>query len=174
MLTFKKFLEADGTIGAQTPDATDLGTSGAPTQPNQSQQAPQGKQLKGTLTDNAKRVLALLSANELKSSPGLARTILSGDPNLVAAVKQLKLNFKAVDVTPDGVTINQTGVALAGKQGVVDPNSGQLTQYGTKLATTLPNGNPNPKTKDVIAGAAQPQGGQQGGMGDPMGGLPPA
>ena len=125
MLTFKKFLEADSMSGQDAPDAMDVGTNAAPTQPdqqpNQQQQAPQGKQLKGTLTNNAKRVLALLSLNDLKSSPGLARTILTGDPNLVAAVKQLKLNFKAVDVTPDGVVINQTGVGLAGKQGVVNP-----------------------------------------------------
>lgn len=169
MLTFKKFLEADSMSGQDAPDAMDVGTNAAPTQPDQAQQAPQGKQLKGTLTNNAKRVLALLSLNDLKSSPGLARTILTGDPNLVAAVKQLKLNFKAVDVTPDGVVINQTGVGLAGKQGVVNPNSGELTPYGQKLAATLPNGNPNSKTKDMVGGG---QAAPQGGMGDPMGGAP--
>lgn len=164
MLTFKKFLEADGAM----PDQSELGGTQAPTTPNQAPQQgqqQQGKQLKGTLTDNEKRVLALLSSNNIKSAPGLARNIISGDRNMVQAVKGLKLNFKAVDVTPDGVMINQTGTALAGNQGVVDPNSGELTPYGQKLASTLPSGADNPKTKDAIGGAAP---GGMPGQGAPM------
>lgn len=144
MITFKQFLEADG----MDPGPEQFGASAQPKQTT-------GKQLNGSLTDNEKRVLALLSTNQLKSSPGRARDVISGDRNMVQAVKRLKLNFKAVDVTPDGVTINQTGINLATNQGVVDANSGELTELGTKLATTTSAGTPNPKTKDL----ASPQGG---------------
>lgn len=176
MVTFKKFLEADGNLpngGVSGGGSAPLNTQPDPTsqeqQPQQPQQ-PQNPKLKGSLTDNEKRVLAILSANAIKSSPGRARELLSGDRNLVQAVKGLKQNFKAVDVTSDGVTVNQTGVSLAQNQGVVDPNSGELTELGIKLATTLPTGGKNPKTQDLAGGAGAP-GGQMGG--DPAMGMPP-
>ena len=176
MITFKRFLEADGQLpngGTSGGGSAPLDTTPDPTSQEQQPRAPQqnNPRLKGTLTDNELRVLAILSANAIKSSPGRARELLSGDQNMVAAVTGLKQNFKAVDVTSDGVTVNQTGVTLAQNQGVVDANSGELTELGKKLATTLPSGAPNPKTKDLGNGAA----GGAGGMGgDPaMGGLPP-
>lgn len=158
MITFKKFMEAEG----QDPGAEQFGAGAAPQQ---------HKNLKGSLTDNEKRVLALLSLNQIKSSPGLARSLMQGT-NMVAAVKTLKTNFNAVDVTPDGIIANQTGIQLATDQGVVDPNSGELTDLGKQLAGTLPSGEKNPKVQSMLNGGQKP-----GGMTSPqapaMGGLPP-
>lgn len=144
MITFKKFLEAEvGNLAdMQLPDQ-----SSAPTQPP-------NKQLKGSLTDNQKRVLALLSTSQLKSAPGRAREVITGDQNMVQAVKELKLKFAALDVTPDGVMINQKGIELATSHGVVDPNSGELSDYGLELASTNSKGSPNPKVKDIAGGPA--------------------
>lgn len=142
MITFKKFLEAD--IG----NLADMGTpqQNAPMAP----QATQGKQLNGALTDNQKRVLAVLSLNSVKSSPNLARSIFTGDQSLVKALDDLIKRFGAVDATPDGAVINQKGIELATSNGIVDANSGELSELGTKLAATNSNGAPNPKTKDVV------------------------
>lgn len=129
MTTFKQFMEADMPAG----------------QP----QVQQSKQFKGTLTDNEKRVLALLSSNQLKAAPSRARDIITGDQNMVQAVRGLKINFKAVDVTPDGVLVNQTGIDLATKHGIVDANTGELTDIGKKLAATTSAGTKNPKTADL-------------------------
>ena len=115
---------------------------------------------KGSLTNNEKRVLALLSTNQLKSAPTRARELMAGDKNMVQAVRGLKQNFKAVDVTPDGVMINQTGIDLAIKQGIVDPNSGEITEVGQKLATTTSNGTQNPNTQDLAAPSQQGMGQQ--------------
>jgi len=155
MITFKKFLEAD--VG-------NLADMPAPTAPQQ----PNGKQLKGTLTDNQQRVLALLSTNQLKSAPSRAREVVTGDQGMVQAVKELKTKFGAVDVTPDGVVINQKGIELATSHGVIDASSGELSDYGRQLATTNSKGSPNPKTKDLAAPAG---GGQMPPMEPPMGGM---
>lgn len=165
MITFKKFMEA------QIGDLASMDTPQTGQQPQQPQQR-NGRQLKGTLTDNEKRVLALLASNQMKTAPSRARDVISGDRNMVQAVKGLKLNFKAVDVSPDGVTINQAGIELATKQGIIDPNTGSLTDIGTELATTTSKGIPNPKTKD-LNGGDQP-GQQSMGMGasPAMPGLP--
>ncbi len=159
MISFKQFLEAD---------AMDLASMDAP-QPDNGQQAPtspqtSGNKLKGSLTDGEKRVLALLSTNQMKSAPGRARELISGDRNMVQAVKALKINFKAVDVKPDGIIINQVGTNLATNQGIVDANSGELTDLGQKLVTTSSTGHPNPKTKELAA----PSGGDMGGAPAPM------
>jgi hypothetical protein len=134
MITFKQFLEAEG----NNPGAEQFGAAQRP------------RQLKGSLTDNEKRVLAILSTNQVKTSPGLARNIISGESNMVQSVKTLKTNFKAVDVTPDGITINQNGITLATNQGIVDPNSGELTPVGNQLVATRPNGEKNPKTQSLL------------------------
>lgn len=81
----------------------------------------------GTLSQSERLVLALLLAPSIKSSPGLARSVIAGDINLVAALTSLAKNFKAVNVTPSGATVNQTGNTIAIDQGIVDANSGQLT-----------------------------------------------
>lgn len=167
MITFKQFLEADvgnlADMGAPTQDPA----GGAP----MGQPAPEGKQMKGSLTDNEKRVLALLSHNSLKSAPQRAREIVSGDQNMVQAVKGLKANFNAVDVTPGEIAINQTGIELAGKAGIVDPNTGELSDLGQQLATTTSGGAQNPKTKDLAAGGMG--GAPMAPPGGDMGGLPP-
>lgn len=154
MITFKKFLEAG--VG-NLADMQAPNQSPVPTQPA-------NKQLKGSLTDNQKRVLALLSTPQLKSAPGRAREVITGDQNMVQAVKELKLKFAALDVTPDGVIINQKGIELATSHGVVDPNSGELSDYGRELASTNSKGSPNTKVKD-IAGGPGAQGMPPGGMG---------
>lgn len=182
MVTFKKFLEADGNLpngGVSGGGSAPLNTQPDPTsqeqQPQQPQQRPR-QQLKGSLTDAQQRVLAILSANAIKSSPGRARQLLSGrgDENTVRAVTDLKTKFNAIDVKPDGVMINQTGTTLAAKFGITDPNSGELTDLGIKLATTLPSGAPNPKTKDLGNAGGAPGGQPPGGIGgDPAMGMPP-
>lgn len=96
--------------------------------------------LKGTLSDAEKRVLAILSSPQVKSSPGLARAFMR-NAAMVVAVKTLKDNFKAIDVTPTGATINTTGTQLAANQGITDPNTGELSDLGNQLAgksTTIP------------------------------------
>lgn len=94
--------------------------------------------LKGSLTTNEKRVLAILSSPKVKASPGMARALMRGDA-MVSAVKTLKNNFNAIDVTPDGVTINTVGTQLAGNQGITDPNTGELSDLGNQLAATNSN-----------------------------------
>lgn len=158
MLTFKQFLEAE---------TLDLSTMSAPQQSPQQPQSATGNKLKGSLTNSEKRVLAMLSSNQLKSSPGRARDLLSGDRNTVQAVKILKKNFNAVDVTPDGITINQTGIDLANNQGIVDPNTGELTDLGKQLVSTTSSGTQNSKTQDIANGGMS--GGQQP-PAPPMGG----
>jgi hypothetical protein len=165
MQTFKQFFEAEQMGGAPSLPQQQPGADQPPVQ--------QSNKMKGTISDGQKRVLAILSANAMKSSPGRAREVLTGDANMVQAVKTLLRQFKAVDVAKDGITINQTGVTLAQNNGITDPNSGELTQIGTELATTLPNGTANPKTKD-LAGAGPAAGGMPPMGGDPMmGGMPP-
>jgi hypothetical protein len=141
-MNFKQYLADSQTLNELAP--MNLGMSQVPSM----QVHNPSNTLNGTLTDNEKRVLAILSSPQVKSSPGLARGMLRGD-NMVAAVKTLKDNFKAIDVSPDGVTINTVGTQIASNQGITDPNTGELSELGNTLAapsSNVPTSSTNPVT----------------------------
>lgn len=149
--TFLQFLESTDVdqIASLASSNTDFGDEDGDDSRDGKEQ-----QLKGSLTNTQQRVLALLMTDQLKQSPGRARELLTGDDNVVQAVRSLKTDFDAVDVAPGTITINSKGIQLAQNAGLADANTGALTQLGKQLISKNTAGSQNQKAADLSGGGA--------------------
>jgi hypothetical protein len=111
------------------------------------------------LTDSQKRVIAKIAA---APTPNVAATDISKDANLVAA-RNMLMQLGAITYSEQEAQLTDKGQQLGVAENIID-DSGQLTDVGTKMASTESNGLPTPGAEP---GSAAPEGGMDVGMSDP-------
>lgn len=103
-------------------------------------------------TQNQLRVLAKIIIAQHK--PMMAIADISDDINLISARNMLsKLNL--ITFSDTSATITDKGMQVAQDNDIAD-ESGQITDIGSKLASTLPDGKPDNNTTSPEAGVELP------------------